>query len=494
MRLPARVDAFFPGVAVHVDHVEFSEASFPQFSSHVRLNPAPHGPMPDPETVVSISALNRLARQTLEKTFPLMWICGEVSNLTRAGSGHLYFTLKDDAAQARCVMFRSRAQMVPWRLENGQQVEARALVSLYEARGDFQLNVEGMRQAGLGKLFEAFARLKDKLQAEGLFAPERKQLLPPFPKRIGIISSPAAAALHDVLVALKRRAAHVAVTLYPTPVQGTGAGNSIAEALQLAQRDASCDLLLLVRGGGSIEDLWAFNEEVVARAIAASTLPIISGVGHETDTTIADFVADLRAATPTAAAEIATQHWVEASEQLQNLGASLARQLQRQLGDLQQRLDHLGLRLLHPSTRLKRMADRLDLLGWRLAATVTSNVRQHRQQLDRCRTRLERSMPRTEARRGQLAMLAQRLRTAIQHQHEQRKHTLQALRAALQHLNPQATLDRGFAIVRNQDGQVVTDAGQTKCGQRLQLQLAHGEVLADVADAIAGKAPFNPSR
>jgi len=308
--------------------------------------------MLDPSTVVSISELNRLARQSLEREFPLLWVAGEISNLARAASGHVYFSLKDENAQARCVVFRSRAQSIAWRLENGQQVEARALVSLYEARGDFQLNVETLRRAGLGRLFEAFARLKARLEADGLFAAERKRSLPRFPVRIGIISSPAGAALRDVLVALKRRAPHLTAILYPTLVQGDRAAENIAKMIAAADQRKECDLLLIVRGGGSIEDLWAFNEELVARAIVASPLPIISGVGHETDTTIADYVADLRAATPTAAAELATQGWHEAADEIADLGTAMNQAMQYRIARQRQDLDHLALRLIHPATRL----------------------------------------------------------------------------------------------------------------------------------------------
>ncbi len=246
-------------------------------------------------SAISVSALNQAAARLLERNFPLTWVSGEVSNFTRAASGHWYFTLKDDAAQVRAVMFRGRAQHVGFTPKNGDKLEVRALVTLYTPRGDFQLNVEAIRRSGTGNLYEAFLKLKDKLNAEGLFSPERKRALPVFPRTIGIVTSPKAAALHDVLTSFARRAPHVKLIVYPTPVQGEGAGQKIAQTLATASRRAECDVLLLCRGGGSLEDLWAFNEEVVARAIVASTIPIICGVGHETDITIADFTADLRA-------------------------------------------------------------------------------------------------------------------------------------------------------------------------------------------------------
>lgn len=436
--------------------------------------------MLDSSTVVSISELNRLARLSLEREFPLLWVSGEVSNLTRAASGHVYFSLKDESAQARCVMFRSRAQSIPWRLENGQQVEARALVSLYEPRGDFQLNIETLRRAGLGRLFEAFARLKARLEAEGLFAADRKRPLPRFPRRIGIISSPRAAALRDVLVALKRRAPHLSVILYPTLVQGDSAAENIAKAIAVAGQRDECDLLLIVRGGGSIEDLWAFNEEVVVRAIVASPLPIISGLGHETDTTITDYVCDLRAATPTAAAELATQGWYEAAGELADLETTLSRAMQYRVARQQQGLDQLSLRLIHPATRLRQGHDRLALLRSQLNASLAHALRAHRERLNRVALGLGRAVPRMEKRSGRIELLAQRLRAAIRQQQQKRLGTLGGVAAALAHLNPHATLARGFSIIRDANGQVVTDAASLHAGQTVGLYLAHGEAQASI--------------
>ncbi len=440
--------------------------------------------MLDPATVVTISELNRLARQALEREFPLLWVAGEISNLTRAASGHVYFSLKDEAAQARCVMFRSRAQSIPWKLENGLQVEARALVSLYEARGDFQLNIETLRRAGLGRLFEAFARLKARLEAEGLFGLERKRVLPRFPRRIGIVSSPRAAALRDVLAALKRRAPHLTAILYPTLVQGDSAAGEIAKAIAVAGRRNECDLLLIVRGGGSIEDLWAFNEEIVARAIAASPLPTISGVGHETDATIADFVADLRAATPTAAAELATQGWYEAAGEIAGLGTALMRSMQYRIARQQQGLDHFSLRLMHPATRLSQARDRIALLGSQLDASLARGLRRHRERLNRAALALGRNIPRTERRSGRLGLLAQRLRTAVHKQQQNRSNALENFAAALEHLNPEAILARGFSIVRDADGNLVTDAASLHSDQIVNLHLARGEAEATIVRTV----------
>ncbi len=433
-----------------------------------------------PVAVISISALNRLARQTLEREFPLLWVAGEISNLMRAASGHLYFTLKDETAQARCVMFRVRAQTIPWRLENGQQVEARALVSLYEPRGDFQLNIDAVRRAGLGRLFEEFSRLKEKLELEGLFAATRKRTLPRFPRQIGIISSPRAAALHDVLVALNRRAPHLAVVLYPTPVQGEMAAESIAAAITHAVQRNECDLLLLVRGGGSIEDLWAFNEEIVARAIAGSALPVISGVGHETDTTIADFVADVRAPTPTAAAELATQDWHGVANKIADLSRMLRTATHYRITREQQRIDHYALRLIHPATRLRHGRDQLNLLDSRINAALAAHLRHHRERVNTLALRFNRIAPRTESHQGRVALLAQQLKTAMVSLHRQRKNSLQNLADALVHLNPHSTLARGFAIVRNDEGMVVSSALALRPGAAITLELANGSATAKV--------------
>ena len=440
--------------------------------------------------VISIGELNRLARQALESQIPLVWVSGEISNLMRAASGHVYFSLKDATAQARCVMFRSRAQLVPWQLSNGQQVEARALASLYEPRGDFQLNIEALRRAGLGQLFEAFNRLKLRLDAEGLFAAERKRALPRFPRRIGLISSPQAAALRDVLVALRRRAPHVPLVLYPTPVQGDAAIPGLVRAIETAGQRAECDLLLVVRGGGSIEDLWAFNDESVARAMAACPVPIVSGVGHETDVTIADYVADLRAATPTAAAEIASQDWLQAAQHLAPLEARLRQILQHRLALGQQTLDTLSLRLIHPATRLQQHRQHMALLTARLEAALNRHLQRQQQRLNQAAQRLIRATPRVDRARHRISLLAQRLHSAMQAQLQRKVQHLDRLGAALEHLNPQATLRRGFAIVRDEHGHIVNAVDALQAGQTVTLDLADGQAAARILSTIAPIAPI----
>lgn len=412
--------------------------------------------------IISVSDLNRLAKAALEREFPLLWVAGEISNLTRAPSGHLYFTLKDAGAQVRCAMFRSRAQSLPWRLENGHQVEARALVSLYEPRGDFQLNIEALRRTGLGQLYEAFLKLRDKLALEGLFDEERKRPLPRFPHRIGVVTSPRAAALRDIIAALARRAPGVPLVVYPTLVQGAEAPPQIVEAIVSAGRRAECDLLLVVRGGGSIEDLWAFNHEAVARAIAACPIPVISGIGHETDLTIADLAADRRAATPTAAAEIASAGWFDASEHLATLTESLTEAARRRLEQRMQRLDLLARRLVHPADRLARNRQRLEHLATRLDAATGRLLQRHGRTIAAVRLRLAHARPAIETRRTRLERLG----------------------AALAALNPEAALARGYAWVRTADGQLVRSHRQLEAGTAISLRFSEGAAEALVSRII----------
>jgi exodeoxyribonuclease VII large subunit len=428
--------------------------------------------------VISVTELNRRVRASIERALPLTWIAGEVSNLTRAASGHVYFTLKDAAAQVRCVMFRSRAQVVPWRLENGQQVEASALASLYEPRGDFQLNVEALRRAGLGRLYEAYLRLKEKLAGEGLFAEDRKRELPRYPRRIGIVTSPQAAALRDVIAAFARRAPHVELVIYPTLVQGAEAPAAIVAALETAATRSECDLLLVVRGGGSLEDLWAFNDEAVARAIAVSPAPTISGVGHETDTTIADYVADHRAATPTAAAELASAGWFAAANELDALATALLDNMDDRLEALMQRVDLLGHRLVHPAQRLQVLGQRLDHLSSRLAAGGRAAAQARRSRLQGLQLRLR--TPELASRQRTLEHLGIRLARAAAAMQARQATQLARLQSALAALNPQATLARGFAIVRDDAGAIVRDAANIVPDTGIRLQFEHGAAAAIV--------------
>lgn len=424
--------------------------------------------------VLTVSQLNRLAREVLQQNFPLFWVSGEISNLTRAASGHVYFSLKDESAQVRCVMFRNRAQLVAWRLENGQRIEAQALVTLYEARGEFQLNIEGLRRAGIGALYEAYARLLARLEGEGLFAPERKRALPRFPRRIGIVSSPQAAALRDIIATLQRRAPHLPVILYPVPVQGDGAAAKISAAILTAGERAECDVLIIARGGGSIEDLWAFNEESVARAIAACALPVISGVGHETDTTIADFVVDRRAATPTAAAELVSAGWFAASHELAALHLGLQRTMRLQMEARMQAIDLIMHRLIHPGARLLASRQALAHLQTRLAAALARRLRRAAIDLERQQARLEQARPALAPTGATLALLGQRLGAATRRSLAARQARLAAVTAALTQLSPLATLQRGYSIVRDSHGKVLSTSRQLSAGDAIEVRFAHG--------------------
>jgi exodeoxyribonuclease VII large subunit len=435
--------------------------------------------------VLTVSALNAQVARLLERSFPLTWIAGEISNFTRASSGHWYFTLKDDAAQVRAVMFRGKSQFAGFTPREGDKVEVRALVTLYGARGDYQINVEAIRRAGVGALYEAFLRLKDKLGAQGLFDPERKRPLPMFTRSVGIVTSPNAAALRDILTALKRRAPHVRVVLYPAPVQGQGAAERIAAAIATASSRAEVDLLLVCRGGGSIEDLWSFNEEVVAWAIADCSMPVISGVGHETDVTIADFAADVRAATPTAAAELAA---TARADWVASVGADatdLRRAMQRTLGEASQSLDNLARRLLSPSAQIGHQ--RLKLLAHSTALTHALRAPVARQgfALAQLRGRWAGQRPDLRARHTALATCGQRLDGAFHHQLARRRHALDALAAQLELLNPQRTLERGYAIVRDSSGKVLRSPSQILPQHTLNLRLADGSADIGVASVQA---------
>lgn len=402
--------------------------------------------------------LNRLARERLESAFPLCWVAGEISNLTYASSGHAYFSLKDAAAQVRCVMFRNRTQCLGWRLENGQHVEARVLVTLYEARGDFQLNVETVRKAGIGNLYENFLHLKARLETEGLFSPAGKRPLPRFPRRIGIVTSPQAAALRDVLTTLARRAPHISLVIYPTPVQGENAAASIALAIRTASRRRECDLLILCRGGGSLEDLWAFNDEALARTLRASSLPVITGIGHETDFTIADFAADERAPTPTAAAEMAALERSAWTDALLELHRTLQRQSMHQIAQRHQQIDGLALRLRHPRQYLAAQHDRLCDIQHRLNGALAQTGTHGRRVLAHLTQRFLLARPKIIQHTRQLEALAPKIRQYWQQTMNTHHQTLLRLATSLAHLNPKSVMARGYSIVTNGEGKIVRDS------------------------------------
>ena len=428
--------------------------------------------------MISVSELNRIARAVLEQGFPLTWVAGEISNLTRAASGHWYFSLKDAQAQVRCVMFRQKNLLLDWKPENGMQVEVRALVSLYEARGEFQLNVETMRRSGLGALYEAFEKLKAKLESEGLFAEDRKKPLPPFPRSIGIITSPAAAALHDVVTTLRRRMPGILVVIYPAPVQGERAAERISEAIRTAGQRAECEVLILCRGGGSIEDLWAFNEEIVARAVSDSPIPIVCGIGHETDFTIAEFVADKRAPTPTAAAEFASPNRLELLAGIVLVNKRLRRVFTRALEARMQQIDYLARRLQHPAVRLKDQRAHLRQLILRLKNAWSRQADNRRWRLRELRQMLK--TPETARLRQYQFELSLRLRRTVANYLENLRTRLRSLNSHLAHLNPKLVLERGYSVVEDAAGKIVRDSAQIASGDELKMTFAKGAAKARV--------------
>lgn len=432
------------------------------------------------EAVVPVSALNRAIGTLLERSFPLVWVSGEVSNFTRAASGHWYFSIKDAQAQMRCVMFRGRAQYAEFTPREGDRIEVRALVTMYEPRGELQLNVEAVRRTGQGRLYEAFLKLKAKLEAEGLFDAERKRPLPAHPRAIGVVTSMQAAALRDVLTTLCRRAPHVPVIVYPAPVQGAGAADKLAAMVDAANARNEVDVLIVCRGGGSIEDLWAFNEEVLARAIAGSALPVVSGVGHETDFTIADFAADVRAPTPTGAAELVSPQRVLLLRDLDHRHAMLARGFGRMMERRAQQLDWLARRLVSPAERLERQRTHLQQLAVRLASAGARPVRDAKARFALVQMRWQRCRPDPARHRLALDALAQRLHGALARRHERALARVASLAARLEVLSPQRTLERGYAALLDvQSGEALRSPAQLKPGKRLTVHLAQG--AADIA-------------
>lgn len=409
----------------------------------------------------SVAALVQAVADTLASRFAAVAVRGELSGFSRAASGHCYFSLKDADGMAliRCAMFRRAASLVNFSPRDGQLVELRGRLAVYEARGELQLVVEAMQQAGAGALFEQFLRLKQRLEGEGLFDASRKRALPPFPRVIGIVTSPGAAALHDVVTALARRACHVQVVLYPSPVQGADAPPALARAIATASGRREVDVLIVCRGGGSLEDLWAFNDERVVRAVAACTLPVVSGVGHETDVTLTDFAADLRAPTPTAAAELVSPATVDCAEHLR----AIAMQMQRRVGHVldagAQRLDAAALRLARPAQALGMQRMRLSTLASRLQSAAARQAPERAAALDRL------------AQRGTRALAA----ALAREQYRQG-----AAQARLQALDPSRVLQRGYAWLADADGRAIVSARQIAAGQRLDAVLADGRAQVDV--------------
>jgi len=460
--------------------------NFPLFPPDPPRGPAPTRTERD---VYSVSRLNKEVRLMLESGLPLLWLEGELSNFAAPASGHWYFSLKDSAAQVRCAMWRQRNTQVRFRPKDGMAVLVRARVGLYEPRGEYQLLIEHLEEAGEGALKREFEKLKARLAAEGLFAVERKRPLPAVPRRIGVVSSPTGAAIHDILRVLRARFPAAGVLLYPTAVQGAAAVPEIVRAIEAASRRNECDVLIVARGGGSLEDLWCFNDERVARAIAACRIPTVSGVGHEVDVTIADFVADVRAPTPSAAA-LATvpdkNGWLEMLAQLeQRFAGAMGRALRAQglaLGALSQRLQ-----ISHPGAKLAQHAQRLDDLEQRMRLALRASVTGKQQRLETLSTRLWRENPRhrLEALCAHAATLRQRLLSAYANGVNALDQRLALASRTLHAVSPLATLGRGFAVVsRVDDGTLLRDAAQSPPGTQIEARLAKGRLRATVVSQV----------
>ena len=433
-----------------------------------------------PPPVLSVSLLVSTARVVLERQLGLSWIAGEISDCKRASSGHLYFKLKDRAAQVQCVFFRSKAQGLPFELKNGLAVEVRATPSIYEARGEFQLNVDAIRLAGLGALYERFVKLKERLQSAGWFSEERKRPLPAYPRAVGIVTSTRAAALSDVITTLKRRWRAAKIVVYPASVQGDAAASELAAAIARANSRGEVDVLIVCRGGGSFEDLWPFNEEKLARAIVQSQLPVISGVGHETDFTICDFVADARAPTPTAAAALAVPDGAALSHRLEQIAARMIRSGAHALAARMQRFDHASRRLIHPAERLAEQRRRAAAFRDRLARAWRHRIAFEQRTVTTLCGRFAREIKAPLPQSTQLARAIDAWRRQARERIARHAVRLDALAQSLAHLNPEAVLTRGYAIVTTVDGAVVLDAAQLAPEDRVNLALARGHAEATI--------------
>lgn len=444
------------------------------------MEPSPR--VPSRPQALSVSELTRQVRHLLEVSFLQVYVEGELSGLSRPSSGHWYFSIKDAKSQIKCAMFRPRNQHIQMPPKEGDQVMLRAKVSLYEARGDFQLIVEAIEPAGLGALQRAFDALKARLLAEGLFAAEHKQLLPTLPRHIGVVTSATGAAIHDILSVLERRFPGIPVSLYPSAVQGRQAAGEIVAAIELANRHGLCDVLIVGRGGGSLEDLWPFNEETVARAIFASTIPIISAVGHEVDFTIADFVADLRAPTPSAAAEKLSPNQQDWLDQLSRLEERLLLAARRRLASLGDMLERLRRGLRDPRRQLQDQAQRLDELDQRLRVGMQVQLRRHDERFCQARTRMAAQSPQRllAPAAERIELLARRLERALVQKQERLNQRFQLATSKLDLVSPLATLGRGYAIVGSATRPILRRADEVQAGDRITARLAHGRLHCQV--------------
>ena len=441
--------------------------------------------------IFTVSRLNQTVRLLLEREMGRVWISGEISNFSQPSSGHWYFTLKDDNAQVRCAMFRNSNRRVTFRPQHGQQVLVRANITLYEPRGDYQIIVESMQPAGEGLLQQKYEQLKAKLQAEGLFDPQFKQPLPAPAHCIGVITSTSGAALHDILHVLKRRDPSLPVVIYPTAVQGEDAPMQIVRAIELANARHECDVLIVGRGGGSLEDLWSFNDERVARAIFASRIPVVSAVGHETDVTIADFVGDLRAPTPSAAAEMVSRNQQELMRQIQSVQQRLGMAMDYYLANRSRRFTQLSHRLQqqHPQLRLARQQTTLERLRQRMSFALENQIKQANQRQQRTLQRLNQHNPQPRIHRAQSRVqqleyrLAENIRARLSEQRERFGNAVTHLEA----VSPLATLARGYSVTTASDGKVLKQTKQAKAGDLLTTRLADGWVESEIKTVTAEK-------
>ncbi|BCS53679.1 exodeoxyribonuclease VII large subunit [Geobacter sp. SVR] len=437
------------------------------------------------KTILTVSRLTALLRGVLEENFEHVWVQGEVSNLSIPSSGHLYFSLRDAGAQLRCVMFKGSARNLRFRPTNGMALIVRGRISVFDQRGDYQLICEYIEPAGIGALQAAFVQLKERLAGEGLFDQGRKCPMPLFPRRVGVITSATGAAIHDILNVLKRRFASLEVLLYPVRVQGEGASREIAAAIDDMNRLKLADVLIVGRGGGSLEDLWAFNEEIVARAVFRSRLPVISAVGHETDWTICDFVADLRAPTPSAAAEMVIASADELRGQVTALGYRLRLAMESRISGLESRVEALRRSLHDPTTMLGHLSQRVDDLAERLGLALDNNVTRRRERFDRLEAKLLHHTPvrQVDSMRQRLNLLSARTERLTMHRIQELRHAFVALASRLEVLSPLNTLSRGYAIaIRLADGKVVSDAAGLTEGERLRLSFRSGRATCRVEE------------
>lgn len=435
--------------------------------------------------IYSVSRLNSEIRYLLEGSFPLLWLEGEISNLATPRSGHAYFSLKDAHAQVRCALFRGKRQLLRFQPEDGDQVLVRARISLYEARGEFQLIIEHMEPSGEGALQRAFEELKNKLSREGLFDTDRKQALPAYPKKIGVITSPTGAALRDILHVLKRRAPGLPIVVYPAAVQGEQAPSELTRALQFAEQRAECDVLILARGGGSLEDLAAFNDEALARTVAKTTIPVISAVGHEVDFSITDFVADLRAPTPSAAAELATPDLSRFDETLEKQLLRLRRSLRHRMEVTNSQLHLLRqkLQLLHPAGRLRQQQQQLDDLDSQLVKEINDQLKHRQQAINYLSIRLRNLAPKKKIQtlRTQCQQIQRQLQQTARIQLEQKQARVGALARELNAISPLQTLVRGYSITQlAEDGTIIRSAESVQPGQKIETQLHEGVIISTV--------------